>query len=156
MKKSTSAQSAVAAAVITAFLGLFAEVAQAQVVPTINVQETCRAAAGVMLNLSVGGGTAANDVQICVDSENKARDQIIKDWATYPASDRSGCIQPGGYLPSYVEWLTCFEMNKVVRDYAGQQGRSMAPLTNPDGSLTMPPLRSLGIMASSYSASARR
>ena len=78
MKKSTFAQSAVAAAVIT-FLGLFAEVAQAQVVPTINVQETCRAAAGVMLILSVGGGVA-NDVQICVDSENKARDQIIKDW----------------------------------------------------------------------------
>jgi hypothetical protein len=155
MKKSTFAQSAVAAAVITAFLGLFAEVAQAQVVPSINVQETCRAAAGVMVILSVGGG-AANDVQICVDAENKARDQIIKDWAIYTASDRSVCINPSGYLPSYVEWLTCFEMNKVVRDYAGQEGRSMAPLTNPDGSLTMPPVRSLGIWASSFGFSAGR
>jgi len=153
--KLTFVKFAVVATVIAVFFDLFAEVAQAQVVPTINVQETCRAAAGVMVILSVGGG-ASNDVQICVDAENKARDQIIKDWAIYTASDRSVCIDPGGYLPSYVEWLTCFEMNKVVRDYAGQQGRSMAPLTNPDGSLTMPPLRSLGIMASSYAASARR
>ncbi len=154
MKKSTFAQSAVAAAVITAFLGLFAEVAQAQVMPTINVQETCRVAAVAMTNL-LSSSTAANDVQICVDGENKARDQIIKDWGTYTESDRSGCIQPGGYLPSYIEWLTCFEMNKVVRE-ARQQGRSMVALTNPDGSLTLPPVRSLGIMASSFGFSARR
>ena len=96
-----------------------------------------------------------NDVQICVDSENKARDQIIKDWGTYTASDRSGCVQPAGYVPSYVEWLTCFEMNKSVRE-AGQQGRAMVPVANPDGSITMPPLRSLGIMATSYAASGRR
>jgi hypothetical protein len=148
MEKSKFA-SAVAVAAITAFMGLFAEVAQAQVVPTINVQETCRVAADVMTSL-VSGSTAANDVQICVDSENKARDQIIKDWGTYTASDREGCIQPTGYLPSYAEWLTCFEMNKSVRE-TRQAGRAMAPLTNPDGSLTLPPMRSLGIMApSSY------
>ena len=29
--------------------------------------------------------------------------------------DRAGCIQTKVYLPSYIEWLTCFEMNKVVR-----------------------------------------
>ena len=144
MEKSKFA-SAVAVAAITAFMGLFAEVAQAQVVPTINVQETCQAAAGVMANL-LAGSTGVNDVQICMDSENKARDQIIKDWGTFTASDREGCIQPAGYLPSYVEWLTCFEMNKNVRE-ARQQGRAMAPLTNPDGSLTLPPPRSLGIMA---------
>ena len=147
MEKSKFA-SAVAVAAITAFMGLFAEVAQAQVVPTINVQETCRVAADVMTSL-VSGSTAANDVQICVESENKARDQIIKDWGTFTASDREGCIQPAGYLPSYVEWLTCFEMNKNVRE-ARQQGRAMAPLTNPDGSLTLPPPRTLGIMASSF------
>ena len=154
MEKSTFVQSAVAAAMITAFTGLFAGVAQAQVVPTINVQETCRAAAGVMANL-LAGSTGQNDVAICVDSENKARDQINKDWGTYTASDRAGCVQAAGYLPSYVEWLTCFEMNKSVRE-ASQQGRAMSPLTNPDGSMTLPPLRSLGIMATSYGRSARR
>ena len=153
MKTLTFTQSALAAAAIACFIGLFPGIAHAQVVPTINVQETCRAAAGVMANL-LSGSSVVNDVQICVDSENKARDQIIKDWGSYTESDRSGCIQPAGYLPSYVEWLTCFEMNKSVRE-AGQQGRSTGALTNPDGSLTLPLLRSLGIMASSYGGSGR-
>jgi hypothetical protein len=137
-----------AAAIITA--ALIALIAMTQSVwaqvPTINLQDTCRAASGVMLAL-MGGSTSANDLKICIDSENKARDQIIKDWGTYDASDRASCIQPRVYLPSYVEWLTCFEMNKVVRDARQQQGQAMQALTNPDGSVTMPPVRSLGIRA---------
>jgi hypothetical protein len=139
------ARSAIVAAVIIAFVGFFAEAAQAQV-PTINLQETCKAASGVMLAL-MGGSTSANDLQICIDSENKAREQMIKDWGTYDASDRAGCIQPRVYLPSYVEWLTCFEMNKVVREARKQRGPEMGSLTNPDGSVTMPPVRGLGIRA---------
>ena len=132
-------------AVIIAFVGLFAEAAQAQV-PTINLQETCKAASGVMLAL-MGGSTSTNDLQICIDSENKAREQIIKGWGTYDASDRADCIQPRVYLPSYVEWLTCFEMNKVVREARKQRGQEMQALTNRDGSMTLPPVRSLGIRA---------
>src|SRR5947208_14806585 len=72
-------------------VGVFAistNTARAQI-PTINVQETCRAAAGVMLNLAIGGEgrTGPNDEQICLESENKARDQIIKDWSTFQAAD---------------------------------------------------------------------
>jgi hypothetical protein len=126
------------------FMMLFAT-AHAQV-PTINIQETCRAAAGVMVNL-MGGGTSQNDVEICVETENKARQQLIKDWSTYQASDRSGCIQPNVYLPSYVEWLTCFEMNKSVRE-GRREGGVTSELINPDGSVTMPPVGSLGIMGS--------
>ena len=147
-------QSRVAATLIAAFLGLSAEAAQAQV-PTINVQETCRTAAAVTVSLGTPG---VDDVKICMDSENKARDQIIKDWGSYPASDRAQCVQTRYYLPSYVEWLTCFEMNKVVRDARQQGARAQGgalggaagslggPLTNPDGSITLPPVRSLGIM----------
>ncbi len=140
------ARSAIVAAVIIAFVGLFAEAAQAQEVPTINLEETCQAASGVMLAL-MGGSTTANDKQICIDSESKARAQIVKDWGTYDPSDRADCITPRVYLPSYVEWLTCFEMNKVVRDARKQQGRAMQALTNSDGTMTLPPVRSLGIRA---------
>jgi hypothetical protein len=73
-------------------VGVFAQTAHAQV-PTINIQETCRAAAGVMVNL-MGGSTTQNDVQICLETENKAREQLIKDWSTFQASDREGCIDP--------------------------------------------------------------
>ena len=140
-----SPTSMVRAAILTAscFVVLFAEAAYAQV-PKINVQETCRAAAGVMVGL-MGGSTTQNDVAICVESENKARQQLIKDWSSYRPSDRAGCIQVNVYLPSYVEWLTCFEMNKSVRE-GRQAGRSMSEITNPDGSVTMPPVSSLGIM----------
>ena len=61
--------------------------------------------------------------------------------------DRSGCIQPNFYLPSYVEWLTCFEMNKSVRE-GRREGGVTSELINPDGSVTMPPVGSLGIMGS--------
>jgi hypothetical protein len=122
---------------------VFAETAQAQV-PTINIQETCRAAAGVMVNL-MGGSTTQKDVEICLETENKARQQMLKDWSTYHASDREGCIQANVYLPSYTEWVTCFEMNKSVREARQQRGREMIGLTNPDGSVTMPSVRSLGI-----------
>jgi len=141
--RSIIADIAVVTAAIICFMGVLAETAQAQV-PTINIRETCQAAAGVMVNL-MGGSTAKNDVEICLEGENKARQQMIKDWSTFQPSDRAGCIQTRGYLPSYVEWLTCFEMNKSVRDARQQQGRAMRDLTNADGSVTMPPLRSLGI-----------
>jgi hypothetical protein len=141
--RSIIADTAVVTAAIICFMGVLAETAQAQV-PTINIRETCQAAAGVMVNL-MGGSTAKNDVEICLEGENKARQQMIKDWSTFQPSDRAGCIQTRGYLPSYVEWLTCFEMNKSVRDARQQQGRAMRDLTNADGSVTMPPLRSLGI-----------
>jgi hypothetical protein len=59
------AHSATLAAV---FMMLFAT-AHAQV-PTINIQETCRAAAGVMVTL-MGGSTSQNDVQICVETEDR-------------------------------------------------------------------------------------
>jgi hypothetical protein len=141
--RSIIADTAVVTVAIICFMGVLAETAQAQV-PTINIRETCQAAAGVMVNL-MGGSTAKNDVEICLEGENKARQQMIKDWSTFQPSDRAGCIQTRGYLPSYVEWLTCFEMNKSVRDARQQQGRAMRDLTNADGSVTMPPLRSLGI-----------
>jgi hypothetical protein len=130
------------AAILAAFVVILPEPAQAQV-PTLNIQETCRAAAGVMANLSLGG-TGANEVEICLDSENKAREQLIKDWSSFQPADREGCIQTRVYLPSYIEWLTCFEMNKIVRE-AREQGRAVRSLTNTDGSMTMPPLSSLGI-----------
>jgi hypothetical protein len=127
------------AAIIAAVLACLPQTARAQQLPSIDIQETCRAAAAVMVNL-MGGSTTQNDIAICLESENKARQQMLKDWSTFQASDRAGCVQAEQYLPSYTEWLTCFEMNKVVRE-AKQQGRAMSPLTNPDGSFTMPKVR---------------
>jgi hypothetical protein len=136
----------VIAAALTGFA--FADAARAQV-PTVNIQETCQVASRVTLGLS--GGNSQNDVEICLKSENDARDQMIKGWSTFEASDRTDCIQPKAYLPSYVEWLTCFEMNKIVRQLR-QQGQTAQGLSilNPDGSFTLPTLPGRGMSSRSY------
>jgi hypothetical protein len=81
-------------------------------VPTIDIQGTCRAAAAV-----TQGTSTQTDIDICVSSEQKARDQLVKDWAQYAAADKSRCVQAGPkvYLPSYIEWLTCLEMETAVK-----------------------------------------
>jgi hypothetical protein len=103
---------AIAAALAGCLLAL-GDTARAQV-PTIDIQATCRAASTVTVSLNSPGSGA--DLDICVKSENDAQQQMIKRWSTFEPSDRAGCIQTKVYLPSYIEWLTCFEMNKVVRE----------------------------------------
>src|SRR5690349_23041930 len=106
---------------------LFApNVARAQQVPTVDIAATCRAASAVTVSLL--GSTGTNDFQVCMDGENKARETIIKDWSKYADSDRVGCIQPRVYLPTYIEWLTCMEMNKAVREARKSSG---TPVDNP-------------------------
>jgi len=83
-------------------------------IPQINIEETCRAAAGAMVSL-MGGSTTEQDRKACLDSEQKAREQIIKDQATYSSADKRRCMRTRDYLPSYVEWLTCLEMERDVR-----------------------------------------
>jgi len=102
-------------------------------VPTVDIQKTCQAAAGVMVSL-LGGGTTDQDVKGCLDSEQKAREQIIKDQATYSAVDKSRCMRTTVYLPSYVEWLTCLEMERDVRKM--QVGQPSTPSTT-----TLPKVR---------------
>ena len=133
------ANAAIIAGVITGLIGVVADSAQAQV-PTVNIQKTCRAAAAAMVSLGSPG--SARDEEICSKSENDARERMIKDWSSYEASDRKDCVQPKGYLPSYIEWLTCFEMNKNVRDMR-QRGQAMAPVlpTGRDGYMTLPKTR---------------
>jgi hypothetical protein len=81
-------------------------------VPTIDVQKTCRAAASV-----TSSTTTQRDIDICVSSEQKAREQMVKDWSQYATGDKARCVQAGPkvYLPSYVEWLTCLEMETAVK-----------------------------------------
>jgi hypothetical protein len=107
--------------------------ARAQQVPTVNIAATCRAAS--IVTVSLLGSTGTNDFQVCMDGEKRARDTIIKDWSAYAASDRVGCIQTNVYLPTYVEWLTCMEMNKAVREARKSSG---TPTVSPNAPVTLP------------------
>lgn len=90
-------------------------------VPTVDIQKTCRAAASV-----TSGTSTQRDIDICVSSEQKAREQMAKDWGQYAAGDKARCVQAGPrvYLPSYVEWLTCLEMETAVKKIRDEQKAS--------------------------------
>src|SRR5215467_1438817 len=96
---------------VPVFLTSHLVIAAVDGVPTIDIQGTCRAAAAV-----TQGTSTQTDIDICVNSEQKAREQLVKDWAQYAAADKSRCVQAGPkvYLPSYIEWLTCLEMQTAV------------------------------------------
>jgi hypothetical protein len=98
--------------------------------PGIDIQKTCKAAAGAMVSL-MGGTTTEQDINACLDSEQKARDQIIKDGATYAAADKRQCMRTDVYLPSYVEWLTCLEMERDVRKMDREPRFGSGPWTLP-------------------------
>ena len=80
--------------------------------PTIDIQKTCRENISA---LSTGlGGEINQDLQVCLADEQAARDQLVKDWATYSALAKSRCVNPKEYLPGYIEWQTCLEMTQGV------------------------------------------
>jgi hypothetical protein len=105
-------------------------------VPTIDIKKTCQVAADVMVSL-MGGTTTEQDINACLDSEQKARDQIIKDLATYASAYKKQCMRTDVYIPSYVEWLTCLEMERDVRtmqqpeETFGQGGPYTLPKVSP-------------------------
>src|SRR5215469_13548236 len=80
--------------------------------PTIDIQKTCRENVGA-LNTMLGGEIQQN-MSVCLMDEQAARDQLVKDWATYPAIAKERCVQPNEYLPGYIEWHTCLEMTRDV------------------------------------------
>jgi hypothetical protein len=99
--------------------------------PNIDVQKTCRAAE-VALNEAFGDETKIT-VNSCALQENAARDQLAKNWATYPVADKTLCVQPKSYSPSYAEWLTCLELQRDVRKIRADEPAAAAPNRRPRG-----------------------
>src|SRR5262245_1471255 len=97
-----------------AAVGVAILIASSGGVPTINVEKTCRTSQQTISSV-FGGAQTAVTYDSCMNQERDARGLLEKGWASYPAADRALCVQAGGYMPSYVEWLTCFEMQRDVR-----------------------------------------
>jgi hypothetical protein len=107
-------RSAVAiAAAVVGYACVLSDAARAQV-PNVDIRKTCEAASKVTVSLN--SPTSGGDLDICIRSETDAQQKMANSWSTFQPSDRADCIQTKVYLPSYIEWLTCFEMNKVVRE----------------------------------------
>jgi hypothetical protein len=80
-------------------------------VPAINVMPSCRAAANAMIGVQ-------QDVNICLQSENSAREQLAKEWAVFEPAERSSCVglttMGGG--GTYTELLTCLDLKLFARN----------------------------------------
>jgi hypothetical protein len=106
-------------------------------VPPLNVKQSCKDAQ----KFSSGD---ANDATFkgCMQDENNAKDQLAKRWSSFKPKDRQDCVEQGrDPSPSYVEVLTCLEMDsdamknapKVDGKAVPQIGGPVAPGLAPGG-----------------------
>jgi hypothetical protein len=108
MRNSTSAFSRTAAvAGLAACLAAPAFAAEPKV-PNLDVTTTCRP-----LDKS---DLMQLDENRCRQIEKDTRDQLARQWADFPAADRSQCIATAnmGGTASYVVLITCLEMKRDV------------------------------------------
>jgi len=102
-------------------------------VPTLNVDQVCTGIAqqgGVTFHDSAVGDEKKN----CVDSEQAIRDELVKQWGSFVAADKTHCTnesQMGGES-SYTELLTCLEMARDVRAMHSEQ-ESPSNMAAPSG-----------------------
>jgi hypothetical protein len=108
-------------------LQLVMPVAAGDGVPTLNVEQVCK-------GIAEQGGVTFHDPAIgqekknCLDSEQAIRDQLVKQWSSFSADDRTHCVNESvmGGDSSYTELLTCLEMARDVRAMRKEQTKPAA------------------------------
>ena len=94
-------------------------------IPKLDVTASCKGAANAGYI-----ATTQDRLQRCIDSEHRTRDQLGKDWASFPASARVFCLSSiAGFEPTYTELATCLEMKRdLANTKPGDAGTTgMAP-----------------------------
>ena len=94
-------------------------------VPELNVVPVCK-------GIAQQGGVTFHDPSVpqeqknCIESERAVRAQLVKQWSSFPADDRTHCVNESvmGGDSSYTELLTCLEMARDVRALHQQQTKS--------------------------------
>jgi hypothetical protein len=98
--------------------------------PRVDIRATCETSVNAVLNL---GGSYSETLDSCVLQQNNAFEQIVKNWAAYPAAAKAHCVQPAVYMPSYIEWLTCFEMELDVAKLRADDAKAARAEATPPG-----------------------
>ena len=86
-------------------LVLYFLMAMSNSAPTIDVNAICKPAREAALPEDKAGA-----FQSCVREETSARDEVQKSWGQFSASARADCVFPSGVAESYVEMLTCLQL----------------------------------------------
>jgi hypothetical protein len=86
--------------------------------PKVDIEATCQASEAEIRN--VFGNDTSVTTGGCIKQENAAFDELAKSWATFTSADKTNCVQPRSFRPSYVEWVTCLESRKELRRIRAQ------------------------------------
>src|SRR5262245_23795480 len=70
----------------------------------------------------------------CTADENDAHNQLAKSWSQYRSADRANCVATMTELPSYVELLTCLQMDRDLNNERAEQNAG----TPADRSMSVP------------------
>ena len=78
-------------------------------VPTFNVEPSCRKIAD--------RAAPVGDADVCLRKEREARDELVKQWAQFPAADKAFCqgLHTIGGESTNTELLTCLELQRDAR-----------------------------------------
>jgi hypothetical protein len=87
--------------------------AAADSVPIWDVTASCRGAAGP-------GSTQDPKERLkrCLDTEKQTREDLVKNWASFPAADRTKCVKTQTFSQTYTELATCLEMQRDLKNAA--------------------------------------
>ena len=102
---------------------LLLAMAMAAVMPTVDPSVICQPARDAALPEDRAGAFDG-----CVRDEQAARDKLRQQWGQFSAKARGDCAQPSSVVQSYVELLTCLQMqtggNFTPDGICGEAGRS--------------------------------
>jgi hypothetical protein len=120
----THRQTTAAALLLTFALGAPAFAANG--VPRLNVGPTCHPIDRSDKSIQI-------DTERCLKTESDAREQLVRQWADFPATDRTLCTQTATLtsMASYVDLLTCLEMKRDVAKLPADRGLRTAPAALP-------------------------
>lgn len=80
--------------------------------PRYDIARQCR-----LDTAAVGGLAVSQPDKSCIRDEQRARQQLQKQWSRFPASSRASCNVDSsiGGSSSYVDLLTCLQMAQWAR-----------------------------------------
>ena len=118
------------AACVVSLSGLAsAGAAAAERVPELNVKQSCREAQAVSADGDArnSGDGQPDTYKACMQDETQAHDQLAQRWSKFKPNNRRNCVAQANPSPSYVEILTCLEMNDEAGIPYKADSSSIAP-----------------------------
>jgi hypothetical protein len=104
--------------------------------PKLDVRATCRR------SQPLTGGDEQTAYQGCLRDETDAQKELVKTWSTFKSSAQAICVQETqiGGAPSYVEVLTCLQLDKQASEAAIENEKSLQMPSAQSGTSRNPPL----------------